>query len=89
MIIVMSGKLWEHLSRGNFQRRFGVKPKTFQQMVKSVKSQWAIKIKRGKKPKLCVEEQILVTLESRSTNKKIRLISFKSLTLEFFLGKFY
>lgn len=59
----MSGKLWEHLSRGNFQRRFGVKPKTFQQMVKSVKSQWAIKIKRGKKPKLCVEEQILVTLE--------------------------
>lgn len=59
----MSNQFWRHLSRGNFQRRFGVKRKTFQQMVKAVKSQLGTQIKRGKKAKLCVEEQILVTLE--------------------------
>lgn len=59
----MNCKLWGHLSRENFQRRFGVQRKTFQKMVKAVKSQLGTKLKRGKKAKLCVEEQILVTLE--------------------------
>ena len=63
MIMVMSGKLFGHLSRENFQRRFGVKRKTFQQMAKAVKSQLERKTKRGKKAKLCIESQILVTLE--------------------------
>ena len=52
-----------NLSPNHFQRRFGVKVKTFDKMVKAVHSQLDSKTKRGKKPKLSVEEQILVTLE--------------------------
>lgn len=59
----MSSQLFLSLSKRDFQRRFGVKRQTFHKMVQAVKCQLDCKVKRGKKPKLCIEEQILVTLE--------------------------
>jgi hypothetical protein len=57
---------YQNLSAKKFKRRFGVHKQTFREMVEAVKSVEAKSYspsKRGPKPKLSVEEQILVTLE--------------------------
>ncbi|WP_413038603.1 hypothetical protein [Roseofilum sp. SID3] len=45
-----------NLSSTDFQRRFGVKYETFEPMVKAINSQSSSPEKRGKKPKLSVNE---------------------------------
>ncbi len=56
----------QDLSDEQFKRRFGVYKQTYRKMVESVKSVEAESnsaSKRGPKPKLSIEEQVLVTLE--------------------------
>ena len=57
---------YQNLSDEQFKRRFGVYKQTYRKMVESVKSVEANSnspSKRGPKPKLSIEEQVLVTLE--------------------------
>ncbi|BCU11459.1 hypothetical protein MAN88_20230 [Microcystis aeruginosa] len=57
---------YQNLSAEQFKRRFGVYKQTYRKMVESVKSVEADSnspSKRGPKPKLSIEEQVLVTLE--------------------------
>ena len=57
---------YQNLSDEQFKRRFGVYKQTYRKMVESVKSVEADSnspSKRGPKPKLSIEEQVLVTLE--------------------------
>ncbi|OPF14940.1 IS5 family transposase [Microcystis aeruginosa KW] len=57
---------YQNLSDEQFKRRFGVYKQTYRKMVESVKSVEAESnsaSKRGPKPKLSIEEQVLVTLE--------------------------
>lgn len=61
--------LWKNvpsnLSNGQFQRLIGVKRSTFEKMcfiIKTVKQQRRKHPKRGKKPALCVEDQLLMML---------------------------
>lgn len=51
------------LSDEGFKRRFGVERTTFIQMVDLLKPQWRPTPKPGPKPKLNLEERVLVTLE--------------------------
>ena len=51
------------LSDEGFKRRFGVERITFFRMVDSLKPQWRPTPKPGAKPKLNLEERVLVTLE--------------------------
>ena len=46
-----------------FKRRFGVRLSTFKRMVKALQSQQPAKPRRGRKPKLCLEDRLLVALE--------------------------
>ena len=59
---------YEYIEKFNpraFKRRFGVRKKTFQSMVKAIKSFRHINKRshKGAKPALDIEEQVLVTLE--------------------------
>ena len=57
---------YQNLSDEQFKRRFGVYKQTYRKMVESVKSVEADSnspSKRRPKPKLSIEEQVLVTLE--------------------------
>ncbi len=57
---------YQNLSDEQFKRRFGVYKQTYRKMVESVKSVEADSnspSKRGPKPKLSIEEQVLITLE--------------------------
>ncbi|BAQ64795.1 hypothetical protein [Geminocystis sp. NIES-3709] len=54
----MKIKRVEKLLPKNFKRRFGVTKKTYQLLVKIVKNK-----KLGRKLKLTVEEQVMVTLQ--------------------------
>ncbi|MEM1281056.1 MAG: IS5 family transposase [Cyanobacteria bacterium P01_H01_bin.152] len=47
----------------HFKRRFGVQAKTFKQMLKVLKPQWRPLPQPGAKPKLGIEDRILLTLE--------------------------
>lgn len=51
------------LSPEQFKRRFGVHPKTFKQMIAVLKPLLRPKPKPGAKPKLALEERVLVALE--------------------------
>ena len=61
--------LWKNLSpkisKGQFQRLTGVKRSTFEKMcfiIKTVKQQRRRHPRRGKEPKLCMEDQLLMML---------------------------
>ncbi len=56
---------YQNLSDEQFKRRFGVYKQTYRKMesVKSVEADSNSPSKRGLKPKLSIEEQVLVTLE--------------------------
>ncbi|MEG4447109.1 transposase family protein [Microcoleus sp. AT9_B4] len=51
------------LKSSQFKRRFGVSPKTFNQMVEVVRDNIPSKKKAGRPIKLSLENQVLVTLE--------------------------
>lgn len=53
----------KNLKAEEFKRLCGVKPETFDQMVKLVKNNEKLKKKTGRPSKLSLENQVLVTLE--------------------------
>ncbi len=53
----------KNLKPEEFKRYCGVRPETFEQMVKLLENHEKSKKKSGRPPKLSVEDQILMTLE--------------------------
>lgn len=60
---MMNYTIAQTLSSENFKRRFGIHRATFKQMVKALKPQWRPIPKPGAKPKIGIEERVLVALE--------------------------
>jgi hypothetical protein len=60
---MMNYTIAQTLSPQHFKRRFGVQPKTFKQIVNTLKPLWRTAPKPGTKPKLVLEERVLVALE--------------------------
>ena len=59
---MMNYTIAQTLSSENFKRRFGIHRATFKQMVKALKPQWRPIPKPGAKPKIGIEERVLVAL---------------------------
>lgn len=59
----MNFKIAQKLPASQFKRRFGVKLLTFKHLVKVLKPRWRPHLKPGAKPKLGLEDRILVCLE--------------------------
>jgi hypothetical protein len=59
----MNYQMFLNLPNEQFKRRFGVHKLTFYQMSDALKPLWIVEPQRGPKPKLCLEEQVLITLE--------------------------
>lgn len=60
---MMDYTIAQPLSRQNFKRRFGVTRKTFKQIVATLEPQWRPHPTPGVKPKLCLKDRVLLTLE--------------------------
>lgn len=52
----------QNLTRSDFKRTYGVHPETFQDLVKVVKVERMLQKKTGRRDKLAIEEQVLITL---------------------------
>ena len=52
----------QKLTRSEFKRSYGVYPETFEAMVKVVKVERMLRKKTGRKDKLAIEDQVLITL---------------------------
>jgi hypothetical protein len=52
----------QKLTRSDFKRSYGVYPETFEAMVKVVKVERMLQKKTGRKDKLTIEDQVLITL---------------------------
>jgi len=52
----------QKLTKSDFKRSYGVYPETFEAMVKVVKVERMLKKKTGRKDKLTIEDQVLITL---------------------------
>lgn len=52
----------QNLTTSDFKRSYGVHPEIFQNMVKVVKVERMLQKKTGRKDKLTIEEQVLITL---------------------------
>jgi hypothetical protein len=61
--VLMHFKIAQKLPASMFKRRFGVQWSTFKQMLKVLKQRWRPQPKPGTKPKLAIEDRILVCLE--------------------------
>lgn len=59
----MNYTIAQTLSDNQFKRRFGVQKTTFKLMVNTLQSQWRTEPKPGAKPKLALEDRVLVALE--------------------------
>ncbi len=59
----MNYTIAQTLSPRHFKRRFGIKHQTFKQMLSALKPLWRSVPKPGAKPKLALEERVLVALE--------------------------
>jgi hypothetical protein len=59
----MNYTIAQTLSPEHFKRRFGVQRETFKALVKALKPEWRPRPKPGAKPKLGLEDRILVSLE--------------------------
>ncbi|MDZ4878051.1 MAG: IS5 family transposase ISNpu11 [Chroococcidiopsis cubana SAG 39.79] len=60
---MMNSTIAQTLTDEQFKRRFGVQRETFKQMVKALQPEWRTTPKPGAKPKLALDERILVALE--------------------------
>jgi hypothetical protein len=60
---MMDYTIAQSLSNKHFKRRFGVTRKTFNEMVTVLAEGWRTASTPGAKPKLCLQERVLVTLE--------------------------
>ncbi len=63
VLLPMNYESANQLSPQQFKRRFGVLRSTFKQRVKALQNQSPSKSGRGRQPKLCLEERVLVALE--------------------------
>jgi hypothetical protein len=61
---MMNYTIAQTLSPEHFKRRFGIQPETLKQIVQALKSEWRATPKLGAKPKLGLEDRVLVALES-------------------------
>ncbi len=59
----MNSKIAQKLSDEHFKRRFGVHRATFKQLLKALKPLWRPTPKPGVKPKLALDERVLICLE--------------------------
>jgi len=59
----MNSKIAQTLSQLQFKRRFGVQPDTFKHIIKALKPAWRATPKPGAKPKLGIEQRVLIALE--------------------------
>ncbi len=59
----MNYTIAQTLSSNHFKRRFGIHRETWKQIVKSLKPEWRATPKPGVKPKLGLEDRVLVALE--------------------------
>ncbi|MGK7908784.1 MAG: IS5/IS1182 family transposase, partial [Synechococcus sp.] len=59
----MNNESTQQLSPQQFKRRFGVRRSTFEQVLKALQKQLPPNPGRGRKPKLCLEERVMVSLE--------------------------
>ena len=59
----MNYTIAQTLSSEHFKRRFGIHRATFKQIVKALKPEWRATPKPGAKPKLELENRVLVALE--------------------------
>jgi len=59
----MNYTIAQTLSRQNFKRHFGIHRATFEQIVKALRVGWRATPKPGAKPKLSIEDRVLVALE--------------------------
>ena len=62
-VLMMNYTIAPTLSSKHFKRRFGVQLKTFKQMIAVLKPLWRPLPKPGAKPKLKLEDRVLVALE--------------------------
>lgn len=60
---MMNSTIAQTLSADEFKRRFGIQHETFKEMVKALKPEWRATSKPGTKPKLDLEDRVLVALE--------------------------
>lgn len=60
---MMNSTIAQRLSPEHFKRRFGIQPDTLKAIVQTLKPQWRARPKPGAKPKLRLEERVLVALE--------------------------
>ena len=60
----MNYTIAQTLSPEHFKRRFGIQPETLKQIVQALKSEWRATPKLGAKPKLGLEDRVLVALKS-------------------------
>jgi hypothetical protein len=60
---MMNYTIAQTLSPEHFKRRFGVQLKTFKQIVNTLKPRWRALPKPGARPKLALEERVLLALE--------------------------
>ncbi len=59
----MNSTIAQTFSSKHFKRRFGIQKETFKQVVKVLKTAWRPTPKPGAKPKLEIEERVLIALE--------------------------
>lgn len=60
---MMNDTIAQTLSSAHFKRRFGIHRATFKELVKVLKPEWRETPKPGAKPKLELEDRVLVVLE--------------------------
>ncbi len=62
-VLMMNYTIAQTFSAAHFKRRFGIYRDTFKEMVKALKLTWRTSPKPGAKPKLGLEDRVLVALE--------------------------
>lgn len=60
---MMNYTIAQTLSADQFKRRFGIQRETFNAMLKALKPEWRVSPKPGTKPKLDLDDRVLVALE--------------------------
>ncbi len=63
VVLMMNYTIAQTLSADQFKRRFGIQRETFNAMLKALKPEWRVSPKPGTKPKLELEDRVLVALE--------------------------
>ncbi len=62
-VLMMNYTIAQTLSPQHFKRRFGIQPQTFKQIINTLTPCWRARARPGAKPKLGLEDRVLVALE--------------------------